>query len=361
MNPSDEVPFALSDGNTFSHRYKIGEVIGQGKSKVYDGIRLSDSLPVAIKIVFKTIRHNVVGYIPREVRMLRQLSHVEGVIKLVDACYFSRMIIIVMEKIEFSIDLYSLLLKQYERTLPQSLTRTFFRQIIESLIQCRDAGVIHRDIKAENILVDLISFKIKIIDFGSAVPFQKQISGRAGTKEFWAPEMYSQLSYDSEASAVWALGFLLHNMACGLFCVNAINNQKDVPIRFPKEIHEDDECMDLICSLLKFRWEERPTMEEILHHPWMDLDSKRIFENIELANDQITFVNQLPTSSEQLRKSSGNNEAAITFQQNIQAEIFSDSVCHCFFSILGNSFNVLYIHFSCSKLFFLTAYLAIID
>ena len=130
---------------------------------------------------------------PLEYCLLRQVSHCNGVVKLLDACDTGDVFIVVMERMESCKDLFDFITER--GALPEAMAKNFFRQVVEAVIQCHRAGVVHRDIKVrfhlfsflspvfidpnasifffflidqdENILVDLKTLTLKLIDFGS--------------------------------------------------------------------------------------------------------------------------------------------------------------------------------------------------
>lgn len=84
--------------------------------------------------------------VPLEVCLLRQVSHVPGVVRLLDACDASDdFFFVVMERMESSQDLFDFITER--GPLPEAAARNFFRQVVEAVLQCHRSGVIHRDIK----------------------------------------------------------------------------------------------------------------------------------------------------------------------------------------------------------------------
>jgi len=103
--------------------------------------------------------------VPDEVDLLRRVDHVPGVLRLVD--YFRRSdgYVLVLERPERSEDLFDYITRR--GALDDAEARPVFRRIVETLCLVRDAGVVHRDVKDENVIIDLDSGDVSLIDFGS--------------------------------------------------------------------------------------------------------------------------------------------------------------------------------------------------
>ena len=85
-------------------------------------------------------------------------------IKIVEYIEERDCFLIIMERPEDSVDLWDYI--NDHGTLNESITRKIFKQILDSILDMKLNGVLHRDIKDENVLVDLKNETIKIIDFG---------------------------------------------------------------------------------------------------------------------------------------------------------------------------------------------------
>ena len=143
---------------------------------MYAGVRVLDGAPVAIKHVAKnkvTDWTTLVGRkVPMELKLLHSVQSVEGVIKLLDFYERNDSFIYVMERPSDCKDMFDFITEK--KYLEESLARNFFRQIVSTVLACHSKGVIHRDIKDENILVDLITGKLKLIDFGSGAVLKEE-------------------------------------------------------------------------------------------------------------------------------------------------------------------------------------------
>ena len=103
--------------------------------------------------------------VPIEICLMKKAGHIEGVIKLLDYYEKSDSFVMVMERPEPAKDLFDYITEK--GPLSENVARQFFVQIVHTVMAIEKAGVVHRDIKDENILVNLDTNQLKIIDFGS--------------------------------------------------------------------------------------------------------------------------------------------------------------------------------------------------
>jgi serine/threonine protein kinase len=171
----------------FKKQYLFEEIIGHGGfGVVYAGFRLSNYQPVAIKFIerrqviewgkvrmyscFASIKREFQledERLPMEICMLSRCSRVSGVIDLLEWFTAPDGFLIVMERPMVSIDLYGFITENGQ--LNETISRFLFQQIVETTLEIMQVyTVIHRDIKNENIVIDLVTGRIKLIDFGAA-------------------------------------------------------------------------------------------------------------------------------------------------------------------------------------------------
>lgn len=109
--------------------------------------------------------------VPREVALLHKLKQ-KYVIRLLDHFACQDKFYIVMERPEKYIDLFDYI--SQKGTVSERSSRYLFQQVLEAVQYCLSRGVLHRDVKDENILIDLKSYQVKLIDFGSGTFVQDE-------------------------------------------------------------------------------------------------------------------------------------------------------------------------------------------
>ncbi|XP_059188254.1 serine/threonine-protein kinase pim-2 [Centropristis striata] len=283
----------------FCSQYRCGPLLGSGGfGSVFSGQRLSDGLQVAIKQVSSDRVQQwarlpgEVSPVPMEIALLQRLSEVgghTGVVRMLD--WFEvegQSFLLVLERPPHCQDLFDFITER--GALPERLALRIFRQIVEALRFLHTHGVVHRDIKDENIVVDTRTLDIKIIDFGSGAPLKETpYSEFEGTRVYSPPEWIVSQSYEAVSLTVWSLGVLLFDMVCG-----------DIPFERDQEIvgatpiftrRVSKECQSLIRWCLSYRPEERPSLEEILSHAWME-GGEGEEEGGDLQEDHSSLPNQ---------------------------------------------------------------------
>ena len=261
---TDQPP--TSDINNF---YNIGEIIGKGGfGIVYAGTRKRDNMQVAIKELPKAKCYRMCEKrnLPVELALLEKVSQVPGVVTMFDYYEAQNSYFIIMERFN-SKDLFDFISES--GPLTETLSKYLFQQILSTITQCHKHGVLHRDIKDENILIDLNSHQLKLIDFGSGTFLHDGIYTEfEGTRVYSPPEWIKFRRYKADGLTVWSLGIFLYDMLCGDVPFESDDQIRDGTIHWKSDVKLSPRAKDLIKQCLNPNPDERIKLCDIIKHPW---------------------------------------------------------------------------------------------
>ena len=152
----------------------------------------------------------------------------------------------------------------------------YFYQLISSVAYLHKIGCAHRDIKPSNILVDW-KYNIKVIDFGLGNTYEEneKLKTACGSPCYAAPEIISGQPYDPMSIDIWSCGITLYTMVCGCLPFDEESKtalyDKILACKFHLSRSLSPEVTDLIRTILVKDMEKRPSIDEILKHPWMKM------------------------------------------------------------------------------------------
>jgi len=254
--------------------------------------------PLAVKLI--DTRRMKMDAIQKECHILETLSH-PNVISVkghgVGQDRMSHLYFIFME-LAGGGELFDQVIDRGANAMPESVARGFFCQMLDGVAYCHLAGVAHRDLKLENVLLNEKG-ELKLIDFGLShvyprladgvtVDRSKPLRDVCGSKSYAAPEVLASRGYDGYAADMWSLGVCLFAMLSGFFPLDEASAND---WRYPKMAegqthgrsttalvyswykrsckHLTPEVVHLLDALLAIDPSKRLTMEQARTHAWV--------------------------------------------------------------------------------------------
>ncbi|KAM6976897.1 NUAK family SNF1-like kinase 1 [Aplochiton taeniatus] len=259
--------------HNLKHRYEVMETLGKGTyGKVKKAVERATKKTVAIKSIRKeTITDDLDKvHIQREIEITSSLKH-PNIIRFQEVFESRDKIVIVMEYASQG-ELYDYVHKR--RRLAEAEARDVFRQITSAVHYCHKNGVVHRDLKLENILLDK-DLNVKLADFGLSNHFHKGrlLQTYCGSPLYASPEIVKGLPYQGPEVDCWAMGVLLYTLVYGSMPFDGASyatlTEQINQGRYRRPNPPSDACA-LIDWLLTVRVEERATVEDVANHWWVN-------------------------------------------------------------------------------------------
>jgi len=287
--------------------YEVIRKIGRGKySEVFEGINAKTQDPVVIKIL-KPVKKKK---IKREIKILQNLAGGTNIIKLLDTVKdpVSKTSSLIFEHVD-NTDFKVLFL-----TLNDMDIRYYIFELLKALEYCHSMGIMHRDVKPHNVMIDHKKRKIRLIDWGLAEFYhpKTEYNVRVASRYFKGPELLVHMRDYDYSLDMWSLGCMFAGM---IFVTHPFfhgRSNEDQLVRITKVLGTDalteymdkynltldsafddimgnysrkpwekfittsnrhlvsDEALDFLDKLLQFDHQKRLTCREAMNHPYFD-------------------------------------------------------------------------------------------
>ncbi|XP_069990839.1 MAP/microtubule affinity-regulating kinase 3 isoform X29 [Penaeus vannamei] len=255
-------------------KYRLLKTIGKGN---FAKVKLAKHIPtgkeVAIKIIDKTqLNPGSLQKLFREVRIMKILDH-PNIVKLFQVIETERTLYLVMEYASGG-EVFDYLV--FHGRMKEKEARAKFRQIVSAVQYCHQKKIIHRDLKAENLLLDS-EMVIKIADFGFSNEFTpgNKLDTFCGSPPYAAPELFQGKKYDGPEVDVWSLGVILYTLVSGSLPFDGSNlkelRERVLRGKYRIPFYMSTDCENLLKKFLVLNPARRASLETIMKDRWMNI------------------------------------------------------------------------------------------
>uniref|UniRef100_A0A3B3YTI0 non-specific serine/threonine protein kinase n=1 Tax=Poecilia mexicana TaxID=48701 RepID=A0A3B3YTI0_9TELE len=251
--------FTSTDEQPHIGNYRLLKTIGKGNfAKVKLARHILTGREVAVKIIDKT--------------QLNPTS-LQKVIKLFEVIETEKTLYLVMEYASGG-EVFDYLVAHGR--MKEKEARAKFRQIVSAVQYCHQRRIVHRDLKAENLLLDA-DMNIKIADFGFSNEFTvgSKLDTFCGSPPYAAPELFQGKKYDGPEVDVWSLGVILYTLVSGSLPFDGQNlkelRERVLRGKYRIPFYMSTDCENLLKKLLVLNPVKRGSLEQIMKDHWMNV------------------------------------------------------------------------------------------
>ncbi|KAF4402011.1 hypothetical protein G4B88_017523 [Cannabis sativa] len=242
--------------------YEVVRKVGRGKySEVFEGINVNSNERCIIKIL-KPVKKKK---IKREIKILQNLCGGPNIVKLLDIVrdQHSKTPSLIFEYVN-STDF-----KVLYPTLTDYDIRYYIYELLKALDYCHSQGIMHRDVKPHNVMIDHELRKLRLIDWGLAEFYHpgKEYNVRVASRYFKGPELLVDLQDYDYSLDMWSLGCMFAGMIFRKEPFFYGHDNHDQLVKIAKA-QQETLAIDFLDKLLRYDHQDRLTAREAMAHPY---------------------------------------------------------------------------------------------
>uniref|UniRef100_A0A3B4BWQ4 non-specific serine/threonine protein kinase n=1 Tax=Pygocentrus nattereri TaxID=42514 RepID=A0A3B4BWQ4_PYGNA len=276
---------SCSDEHPHIGNYRLLKTIGKGNfakvklaRHILTGreVRIADSGTFSLSILF------------REVRIMKGLNH-PNIVQLFEVIETEKTLYLIMEYASGG-EVFDYLVAHGR--MKEKEARAKFRQIVSAVHYCHQKNIVHRDLKAENLLLDSES-NIKIADFGFSNEFTlgNKLDTFCGSPPYAAPELFQGKKYDGPEVDIWSLGVILYTLVSGSLPFDGQNlkelRERVLRGKYRVPFYMSTDCESILRRFLVLNPTKRCSLEQIMKDKWMNVgyDGDELKPHVEPLED----------------------------------------------------------------------------
>ncbi|XP_070839943.1 MAP/microtubule affinity-regulating kinase 4 isoform X3 [Chaetodon trifascialis] len=264
---------SCSDEQPHIGNYRLLKTIGKGNfAKVKLARHILTGKEVAIKIIDKTqLNPTSLQKLFREVRIMKGLNH-PNIVQLFEVIETDKTLYLIMEYASGG-EVFDYLVSHGR--MKEVEARAKFRQIVSAVHYCHTKNIVHRDLKAENLLLDADA-NIKIADFGFSNEFTlgNKLDTFCGSPPYAAPELFQGKKYDGPEVDVWSLGVILYTLVSGSLPFDGQNlkelRERVLRGKYRVPFYMSTDCEGILRRFLVLNPAKRCTLEQVMKDKWIN-------------------------------------------------------------------------------------------